>query len=387
MKIDITNNPENKNLKSAEFPFDKKYIGSEETVTDEFKIFIRQETLKSVDDYLSGDLHNELGGVLVGDVCINSDGEQFIAIDNFIIARHTNSSISRLTFTHETWDQISETLEKDIPGKIILGWFHSHPGHTVFLSSYDLFIQDNFFNLEYMTAYVFDPVINERGFFYKKEDKIVRTKGFYLYDIFNIDGLKNFNSGNEKSEVNLKDTKETKYDLKEETSEVKVKSNYDKKNLVIISLSILSLILFALLFLNIYEIKQRDIIKEEITKELAMLKIDNLKLNDKIKDLIAYIDLYKNTAATDSLSENNISDKQNENRNTISELKKSAGNESSNTSAKSKNQKYTVKAGDSLEKIAMQFYNDRDKINLLIKKNNLRNASDISPGQVLEIPE
>jgi LysM repeat protein/proteasome lid subunit RPN8/RPN11 len=387
MKIDITNNPENKNLKSAEFPFDKKYIGSEETVTDEFKIFIRQETLKSVDDYLSGDLHNELGGVLVGDVCINAEGEQFIAIDNFIIARHTNSSISRLTFTHETWDQISETLEKDIPGKIILGWFHSHPGHTVFLSNYDLFIQDNFFNLEYMTAYVFDPVIGERGFFYKKESKIVRTKGFYLYDIFNFDGLKDFNSDKGKLDLKLKNPKEVIADVKDETSEIKIKSTYDKKNLIIVSLGIINLILLIFLFININELKQRDILKEDINKELAMVKIDNIKLKEKIDDLIVYIDLYKDSDRSDTLTAENNSDKQNENRNSISESKKSAGNESSNINSKSKNQKYTVKPGDSLEKIAIQFYKSKDKISILIKTNNLRNATDISPGQVLEIPE
>ena len=118
-----------------------------------------------------------------------------------------------------------------------------------------------------------------------------------------------------------------------------------------------------------------------------MVKIDNIKLKEKIDDLIVYIDLYKDSDRSDTLTAENNSDKQNENRNSISESKKSAGNESSNINSKSKNQKYTVKPGDSLEKIAIQFYKSKDKISILIKTNNLKNATDISPGQVLEIPE
>ncbi len=191
MKIDITDNSRGDNLKSSEFPFDNIYTGKIKE-TEDFKIFIKQETLSSIDDYLSSDINNELGGVLIGNNCMNSEGEKFITIDEMIIARHTNSSISRLTFTHDTWDYINDKLEKDFPGKIILGWFHSHPGHTVFLSNYDVFIQENFFNLEYMVAYVFDPTIRERGFFYKRNDNIVRSNGYYLYEIRNssLDELK-----------------------------------------------------------------------------------------------------------------------------------------------------------------------------------------------------
>ena len=76
------------------------------------KIFIKRKALENIDEYLSSDMNNELGGVLVGEVCINDGGKNFICIENLIIAKHTNSSLSRLTFTHETWSYINEILER-----------------------------------------------------------------------------------------------------------------------------------------------------------------------------------------------------------------------------------------------------------------------------------
>ena len=144
-------------------------------------VFIEEKALFGIDEFLKSDTQIELGGVLTGNAYTNAFGSDFILIKNFIIAKHSNSTLSRLTFTHETWEFINNKIEKDHPEQKILGWFHSHPGHSVFLSGYDLFIQENFFNLPYMIAYVFDPIINDKGFFYWENEKIEKATGFYIY--------------------------------------------------------------------------------------------------------------------------------------------------------------------------------------------------------------
>jgi LysM repeat protein len=48
--------------------------------------------------------------------------------------------------------------------------------------------------------------------------------------------------------------------------------------------------------------------------------------------------------------------------------------------------KYQVKPGDTLKKIATEFYNDPEKVNLLIRFNNLKDEYDITTGQVIGIP-
>lgn len=48
---------------------------------------------------------------------------------------------------------------------------------------------------------------------------------------------------------------------------------------------------------------------------------------------------------------------------------------------------YTIKSGDTLGKIARQFYNDASKYMLIAKANNIVDVNKISVGMTLEIPE
>ena len=100
----------------------------------------------------------------------------------YIEARYTDASASTLTFTHETWDYVYKEQGAKYPDKKIVGWQHTHPSYGIFLSNYDLFIQENFFNLPFQVAYVIDPIQKIRGFFQWKNGKIEKLKGYYIYD-------------------------------------------------------------------------------------------------------------------------------------------------------------------------------------------------------------
>lgn len=390
MKIDITDNSRGDNLKSSEFPFDNIYTGKIKE-TEDFKIFIKQETLSSIDDYLSSDINNELGGVLIGNNCMNSEGEKFITIDEMIIARHTNSSISRLTFTHDTWDYINDKLEMDFPGKIILGWFHSHPGHTVFLSNYDVFIQENFFNLEYMVAYVFDPTIRERGFFYKRNDNIVRSNGYYLYEIRNssLDELKEIK---EDSPKNLTDN--SIQDLSELAKNKSLATELKKYSIPLLFFINILLLLFILY--NYFTFKEKMIVMEDLNIEINEVKNQNLKLKEQLDNFIVENELNKvglSGSVSEEKNKNNrtgnhdVSDVKMQNYdNSLKEKSKEINKESQKTGNTVESIKYTVKPGDTLEKIAILFYKNREGINYIMQKNELKNKADIKIGQVLEIP-
>ena len=80
---------------------------------------------------------------------------------------------------------IFETKEKMYPDKKLVGWQHTHPNYGIFLSSYDLFIQEHTFCFPFQVAYVIDPVRKRRGFFAWENGKIDQLnplKGFYIYD-------------------------------------------------------------------------------------------------------------------------------------------------------------------------------------------------------------
>jgi proteasome lid subunit RPN8/RPN11/LysM repeat protein len=393
MNIDLQENSGESKIQTAEFPADGTFTG-EVIDVPEFRIYIKQGTLNIIDRYLSSDVNNELGGVLVGNYCRNSAGEKFISIDNHIVAKHSNSSISRLTFTHETWEYINDILESEFPEKVILGWFHSHPGHTVFLSTYDIFIQENFFNLDYMVAYVYDPTIKERGFFYNRQDKTVKSGGYYIYDISESEnelyytGKSEKNNEVEPEEISL-------------NPELKIKSGQESgllKTGIYIMASVLAVNLLITLFLLFnYFSAGRNSAAEETLRELSEIRNENIKLKEKLDNYIVDTELKKN-----GLSQDLKSEKMNEPKNTVASVKspvtektitdakvedKSVANIKTEEKSGKEITKYTVKPGDTLEKISRLFYNNREGIELIMNTNSIKNKADIKIGQVLEIPQ
>ncbi|MBS1518709.1 MAG: LysM peptidoglycan-binding domain-containing protein [Bacteroidetes bacterium] len=385
MEIDLQDKPENFIYKSCEFPENHYFFGNDNFQT-EYRVFIKQETLKQIEEYLSSDVNNELGGVLVGDICINKDDKKFILINDLITAMHSNSSLSRLTFTHETWDYINEVMEKDFPGKKILGWFHSHPGHTVFLSNYDLFIHENFFNIEYMVAYVFDPTIKERGFFIWDKGKIEKSEGFFVYDY-------------DEEEFNELIRVEPHADLlysgtpdKKELEKRKYKIELNNKALVFIN--VLILLILLLMIYNFYEINKLSGIKEEYLKELSYIKEDTKNLNERLNSYI--FETEQRSKATEKTVQTKTEPVKNipkadtvikSSGNTAETKNEVKENKTEEVKNESTVKKYVVKNGDTLERIALSQYKSRAGIEFIMKVNKLKDKTDIKIGQVLNLPE
>lgn len=138
------------------------------------KINISGDIKDQIREYAVSDLSRELGGVLVGSVSEISEHSYELNIEHFIIAEHTDAHLSSVTFTAETWSDINKKMDADYSDLKIVGWFHTHPGFGIFLSNWDIFIQDNFFNLPWQIAYVIDPCHKIDGFFIWKNQDIVK---------------------------------------------------------------------------------------------------------------------------------------------------------------------------------------------------------------------
>lgn len=148
---------------------------------DSVQIYIKQDVYKRIEKFAKEEMSKEVGSILIGDYVDEKD-RKTVVISNYIEAKYTDASASTLTFTHETWDYVYKEKDKKYPDKKIVGWQHTHPGYGIFLSNYDIFIQENFFNLPWQIAYVVDPIANTRGFFEWKNDKVSKMTGFYVYD-------------------------------------------------------------------------------------------------------------------------------------------------------------------------------------------------------------
>ena len=170
-----------KNEEQAEMPLPVNFLTFGEIENDDVKVYIKQDVYKELEKLSVSDTTKELGSILLGDYCV-SCGKTQVILSQFVEAKYTDASASTLTFTHETWDYVHSEHAKRCPEKKILGWQHTHPGYGIFLSNYDMFIQENFFNLPFQVAYVIDPIQNIRGFFQWKNGKVEKLKGYYIYD-------------------------------------------------------------------------------------------------------------------------------------------------------------------------------------------------------------
>lgn len=157
------------------------FLSFGQITAEDVKVYIKQDVYKALETYAASDTQKEVGSILVGDY-IQEYGKLHIIISDYIEAKYTDASASTLTFTHETWDYVHQQHEKKFADKKIIGWQHTHPSYGIFLSNYDLFIQENFFDLPFQIAYVIDPIQNLRGFFQWKDGKIEKLNGFYVYD-------------------------------------------------------------------------------------------------------------------------------------------------------------------------------------------------------------
>jgi proteasome lid subunit RPN8/RPN11 len=130
-----------------------------------FSLYVLQSELERIEAHLLQSPEIESGGLLIGHpfVDINNVANIFTVIVGSVPVRSSNSGVGHYTVSPE---ELPVARTKIPEGLLTVGWYHSHPGHGVFLSGADLSIMESIYNLEWQTAYVFDTRSGEKGFFH-----------------------------------------------------------------------------------------------------------------------------------------------------------------------------------------------------------------------------
>lgn len=145
----------------------------------QMSIFVQQEAVDQLIHHLSIDPYNETGGVLVGDGFFCPERRiHYTEIVGSIPASHTIGNRVHFQFTPECWQGILKTQKQDFPKTTIVGWYHSHPGHGIFLSGTDLNTQRLSFKQIWQIAVVYDSIRPDIGFFYGADGQ--RISPIYL---------------------------------------------------------------------------------------------------------------------------------------------------------------------------------------------------------------
>jgi len=148
--------------------------------TDQYPIYINMLVWRQLWQYACDNKDREIGGVLLGNVLNNEQGAG-LDIQAYLPGRYMEETLASLTFNHRTWNDIHQRHSREHSDKKIIGWFHTHPGHGVFLSRYDLYIHQNFFPREGQIAVVFDPIHSSAGFFQRQDFQIRQLRRIHIY--------------------------------------------------------------------------------------------------------------------------------------------------------------------------------------------------------------
>jgi proteasome lid subunit RPN8/RPN11 len=149
-------------------------------------VFVTQAAYSRLVEHASSEMDNEVGGVLVGDWCVDDQaGQQFIMVESSLPARFTRQGATYLTFTQDSLVDFHNLMDEQYPERRMVGWYHTHPRMSVFLSHYDTWLHKNFFPASWQVALVIEPYSLTGGFFIRQADGIFdpdRYFGFYELD-------------------------------------------------------------------------------------------------------------------------------------------------------------------------------------------------------------
>lgn len=143
-------------------------------------VLVSRSVVETIWHHAESDTAREVGGILIGRVSRGAGGT-LVEIETALPAHHAEAGSAHVTFTHDSWSEWYELLDRQFPGRQIVGWYHSHPNFGIFLSEHDQFIHSNFFTQPWQIAIVVDPVRRDMGCFGWERGRVVRLAGDRVY--------------------------------------------------------------------------------------------------------------------------------------------------------------------------------------------------------------
>ena len=131
------------------------------------RLFFKKQSIKDIgrmvhekNPYTIGASKNkklpEIGGFLLGNVYPDKKDTYQISIEHFVeITPDSNNNVT-LKFGDKAWDEL-HNAQQEHKGMKVVGWFHTHPGHGLFLSQMDINEHFELFQERYQVALEIEP--------------------------------------------------------------------------------------------------------------------------------------------------------------------------------------------------------------------------------------
>ncbi|MEM2869142.1 MAG: Mov34/MPN/PAD-1 family protein [Thermoplasmata archaeon] len=162
----------------------KPYAGIEVYISQKaFDIMMKQSALLAK-------RHLEALGYLVGDYC-RWKNKEYTIVEDAVTSDLETTSVS---VHFQAFEKAFDKLDRIDFDYVIVGWYHSHPGHGCFMSQTDISTQKRMFNKPFHIAVVIDP-INKEFKVYKMNGNVAEEKVFAIYKNLDRDGSHHLEAG------------------------------------------------------------------------------------------------------------------------------------------------------------------------------------------------
>ena len=163
--------PGNKLLEPAEF----FQVG---TQNEGFRIYLRYELFRALDDFAVRDTAKEQVGLLVGRLGQSEDGA-FLVVEDAIESGSGDQRTGRLQSA--AWQRARRVAKTRHPNRLVVGWFHTHPGTGLDLSDEEKQVHEKYFAEDWQIVYVVDPLRRDRNFHLREKGEILPVSGFRIF--------------------------------------------------------------------------------------------------------------------------------------------------------------------------------------------------------------
>ena len=234
-----------------------------------YGVYINADALSNLKTHLTTNLRVEQGGILFGNAYQDTGLGIYVDITAAVAAPATVGTGAHLDFTPHSWNGIMDYAKAQHPDDNIVGWYHSHPNLSAFMSGTDMNTQQAFFYHPWCLSIVYDPCREDIKFFLGRTAQQIQPK---------IYGNVGANLQSEKAQEKRTD----KIGLPDNRQR---KTKRPKQNSDVIRILILSVIIVIFLFLlanllglgNIFNSQQHNSPFDFYIEEMSSKDFQNLR--------------------------------------------------------------------------------------------------------------
>jgi proteasome lid subunit RPN8/RPN11 len=141
-----------------------------------YGVYINADALSNLKAHLKSNLRVEQGGILFGNAYEDSELGIYVDITAAVAAPATVGTGAHLDFTPNSWTGIMDYAKAQHPDDNIVGWYHSHPNLSAFMSGTDMNTQQAFFYHPWCLSIVYDPCREDMKFFLGRTAQQIKPK-------------------------------------------------------------------------------------------------------------------------------------------------------------------------------------------------------------------